>query len=162
MAHNFYKEMGENLGNSLVSDGEFNLQDKFKSGKIMLPTDMVIKGGDGMGVDTIDHVGTGDTIMDAGPRTLELLKTKIHDSQFVLWNGPLGNYELGYKEGTLTLAKLLAECDKEVIVGGADTLASIKELGLFNKFSFVSTGGGAMIDFLGSGTLPGVEALKRV
>ena len=162
LAHNFYKEMGENLGNSLVSDGEFNLQDKFKSGKIMLPTDMVIKGGDGMGVDTIDHVGTGDTIMDAGPRTLELLKTKIHDSQFVLWNGPLGNYELGYKEGTLTLAKLLAECDKEVIVGGADTLASIKELGLFNKFSFVSTGGGAMIDFLGSGTLPGVEALKRV
>ena len=162
LAHNFYKEMGENLGDSLVSTGEFGLLNKFKTGKIMLPIDMLIKGGDGMGTDTINHIGTGDIIMDAGPRTLELLKTKIHDSQFILWNGPLGNYELGYKEGTLALAKLLAESGKEVIVGGADTLASIKELDLFNKFSFVSTGGGAMLDFLGSGTLPGIDVLKRV
>ncbi len=61
-----------------------------------------------------------------------------------------------------TLAKLLAESNKEVIVGGADTLAAIKELDIYSKFSFVSTGGGAMLDFLGSGTLPGIEAIKKV
>ncbi|CAN5190080.1 hypothetical protein BH11PAT1_BH11PAT1_3310 [soil metagenome] len=162
LAHNFFKELGEDVGDSLVSSGEFDLKEKFASGKIFLPADMVIKGGDGMGTDTINHVGTGDTILDAGPRTIEILKAKIHESNFVLWNGPLGNYELGNKEGTLALAKLLAESDKEVIVGGADTLASIKELGLYEKFSFVSTGGGAMLDFLSSGTLPGIDALKRV
>lgn len=162
LAHNFFKERGENLGDSLVSSGEFNLKEKYDTGKVMLPLDMVIKGGDGMGTDTIDHVGTGDIIMDAGPRTLEALKSKIHDSQFILWNGPLGNYELGYKDGTLALAKLLAESEKEVIVGGADTLSSIKELGLYDKFSFVSTGGGAMLDFLAKGTLPGIDALKRI
>ena len=162
LAQNFFKELGENVGDSLVSSGTYGLAEKYKTGKIFLPSDMVIKGGDGMGVDTINHMGTGDVILDAGPRTLEVLRTKIHESQSILWNGPLGNYELGNKEGTLTLAKILAESGKETIVGGADTLASIKELGLYEKFSFVSTGGGAMLDFLSSGSLPGIDALKRV
>jgi phosphoglycerate kinase len=161
LAHNFFKENGNSLGDSLVSEGEFDLKAKLETGKIMLPLDLVIKGKDGMGTDTIEHVGTGDMIVDAGNRTIEALKSKIHDSQFILWNGPLGNYELGYKNGTLALAKILAESGKEVIVGGADTIASIKELNISEKFSFISTGGGAMLDFLSSGTLPGIESIKR-
>lgn len=161
LAHNFFKEQGKNLGDSLVSSGDFNLEEKYQTGKIILPVDMIIKGGDGMGVDTLDHVGTGDIIMDAGPHTLEILKEKIDQSQFILWNGPLGNYELGYKDGTLALAKELSQSKAEVIVGGADTLASIKELGISKDFSFISTGGGAMLDFLAKETLPGIEALKR-
>lgn len=160
LAHNFFKEQGKNLGDSLVSNGSFDLEEKYETGKIILPVDMVIKGGDGSGVDTIDHVGTGDIIMDAGPKTLEILDKKIKEARFVLWNGPLGNYELGYKKGTLELAEILARSGQEVIVGGADTLSSIKELGLTDKFSFISTGGGAMLDFLSAGTLPGIEALK--
>ena len=70
------------------------------------------------------------------------------------------NYELGYKTATLELAKMLAESGKEVIVGGGDTVAAIEELGVLDKFSFVSTGGGAMLDFLANGTLPGIEALQ--
>lgn len=99
--------------------------------------------------------------IDANPETILLLKEKVELSKFILWNGPLGNYESGYKEGTLELAKILAESGKEVMVGGGDTLAAIKELGLEDKFTFVSTAGGAMLDFLSAGTLPGIEALSN-
>ena len=160
LAHNFYKELGKNTGDSLVASGNFDLKAKYSTGKIILPDDLVLK--NDINTKTINEITNGDNIVDAGPRTLETLKTKIYESQFILWNGPLGNYELGYKFGTLELAKLLAESDKEIIIGGVDTIACIEELGLLNKFSFVSTGGGAMLDFLATGTLPGIEALKRL
>ena len=83
------------------------------------------------------------------------------EAELVLWNGPLGNYELGYKVATLKVAKLVAEFAKESIVGGGDTLAAIRELDIYDKFSFVSTAGGAMLEFLAHGTLPGIEALKE-
>jgi 3-phosphoglycerate kinase len=81
------------------------------------------------------------------------------DSKFILWNGPLGNYEIGFKDSTLELAKKIADSEAMSIVGGGDTVASIAELGLSSKFSFISTGGGAMLDFLANETLPGIEAL---
>lgn len=101
------------------------------------------------------------TALDVDDTTIVNCKLKIENSNFILWNGPVGNYENGYKEGTLKLAKILAESRKEVVVGGGDTLAAIKELGLEDKFSFVSTAGGAMLDFLAQGTLPGIEALEQ-
>lgn len=97
--------------------------------------------------------------LDADAETLEIIRQKASESNFILWNGPVGFYEKGYKEGTLGVAKILAESGKETIVGGGDTLAAIKELGIEDKFTFVSTAGGAMLDFLASGTLPGIEAL---
>lgn len=97
--------------------------------------------------------------LDANEETLEVLKLKIENCKFILWNGPLGNYENGHKEGTLELAKILSKSGKKVIVGGGDTLAAIKELGIEDKFYFVSTAGGAMLDFLGNETMPGIEAL---
>lgn len=99
--------------------------------------------------------------LDADKHTLKLLEDKIKHAKFVLWNGPLGNYENGYKEGTQTLAKMLASSNAKVVVGGGDTLSAIKELDLEDKFYFVSMAGGAMLDFLANGTLPGVEALNR-
>lgn len=98
--------------------------------------------------------------LDADAANINLLKEKIGRAEFILWNGPLGKYEDGYKEGTLALVQVLAESGKETIVGGADTLATIKDLNLYDKFTFVSTGGGAMLDFLANGTLPGIEALN--
>jgi phosphoglycerate kinase len=104
---------------------------------------------------------TGDiTAFDADEINLEILSEKIKNSRFIVWNGPLGKYEEGLKWGTQELAKTLASSTAEVIVGGADTLAAISELRLFDKFFFVSTGGGAMLDFLANGTLPGIEAIK--
>lgn len=98
--------------------------------------------------------------LDADEANINLLREKISQASFVLWNGPLGKYEDGYTQGTKALAQLLADSGKVVIVGGGDTLTAIKELGLHDKFTFVSTGGGAMLDFLANGTLPGIEALN--
>lgn len=100
------------------------------------------------------------TALDINDETVENLKLKIENSKFILWNGPVSKYEDGYKKGTLVIAQLIADSGKISIVGGGDTLAAIKELDLFDKFSFVSTGGGAMLDFLAKGTLPGIEALE--
>lgn len=146
LANNFFKDQGMDIKKSYVSQGEFPTTALFETGKIMLP---------------LDYAWLEERIVDAGPKTIEALKEKISEAQTILWNGPLGEYEVGAKEWTLALAKALAESGKKVIVGGGDTLAAIKELNLFDKFFFVSTGGGAMLDFLASGTLPGIEALKR-
>ena len=97
---------------------------------------------------------------DINKDTLNLFEEKISQSKFIIWNGPLGDYERGFKDGTLSLAKILADSGKRVIVGGGDTLTIIEELDILDKFSFVSTGGGAMLDFLAKGTLPGIEALN--
>ena len=145
LANNFFKEQGVDIGRSLASEGDFGLKALLNTGKIILPEDTIIKDG---------------KILDAGPRTMENLKSIISASKLVLWNGPLGGYENGYKVATLALAKIISESSCESIIGGGDTIASIKELDLFDKFSFVSTGGGAMLDFLATGTLPGIEALK--
>ncbi|MEX2013410.1 MAG: phosphoglycerate kinase [Parcubacteria group bacterium] len=146
LANNFFKEQGVDVGNSLVKEGDFGLKALLKTGKIILPEDTIVKDG---------------KIMDAGPRTIENLKPIISASKLVLWNGPLGSYENGYKVATLALAKIISEFSSESIIGGGDTLAAIKELDLFDKFSFVSTGGGAMLDFLATGTLPGIEAFSK-
>ncbi len=103
---------------------------------------------------------SGDlTALDANQETIRRLAEKIADSKFIIWNGPLGQYETRHTQYTHELAKILAQAEAEVIVGGGDTLAAIKELNLQDKFSFVSTGGGAMLEFLATGTLPGIEAL---
>lgn len=146
LANNFYREMGKDIGSSLVSDGDFGLGELLKSNKIILPED------------TIEVDGK---ILDAGPISLEGLKVKISQAKLILWNGPLGNYELGYKVATQTLARMIAESGKESVVGGGDTLSAIQELGLTEKFTFVSTGGGAMLEFLATGTLPGILALEN-
>lgn len=101
-----------------------------------------------------------DVALDANDETIEMLRQKIEDAKMVLWNGPLGNYENGYKEGTLALAKILAESKAKVILGGGDTVSAIKELNMQDKVYFISLAGGAMLDFLANGTLPGIEALK--
>lgn len=159
LAHNFFIENGEDVGASLASKGNFNLKPMFETGKVMLPVDLLVKSGDGIGVDTIKDVGATDMIVDAGPKSLEALKEKIVEARLILWNGPLGLYEQGFKNGTLALAKMLAESGKEVVIGGADTLSATKELDIQDKFTFVSSAGGAMLDFLAHETLPGIEAL---
>ena len=150
LANDFFKEEGQDVGSSLVSEGDFNLKEKLHpptgGGKIILPTDTILE---------------GTRIVDAGPKTIESLKSKVESAKFILWNGPLGEFEKGFKTSTLELAKLIADSSAETIVGGGDTLSAIKELNLLDKFSFVSTGGGAMLDFLALGTLPGIEALRR-
>ncbi|MDP3661556.1 MAG: phosphoglycerate kinase [bacterium] len=108
-----------------------------------------------------DAVRSEDRIVDAGERTVADIRARAREAKLIVWNGPLGEYERGFTAGTEGVARALAESGAETIVGGGDTLAAIARLGIHDKFSFVSTGGGAMLEFLATGTLPGIEALQK-
>lgn len=161
LAHNFFKEKNMEIGRSLISSGDFKLEGKMLNDNVHLPTDVLVQRRGRVHIDTPNNLEQEDNIVDAGPNSILGLKEMIAKSSSILWNGPLGKSELDFKQSTLELARALAESGKETIIGGGDTLAAIKELDLYDKFSFVSTGGGAMLDFLATGTLPGIEALSR-
>ena len=100
--------------------------------------------------------------LDSNAQTLEILGEEIKKAKFILWNGPLGDYERGYAKGTKELARLIAKSKAKSIIGGGDTIAVVRKAKIsLNKFSFVSTAGGAMLEFLAKGTLPGIKALER-
>ena len=160
LANNFFKEMKYETGKSLVEKGDFKLKPLLKNKKLSLPVDVVI-GNKKASIKTPQDLTKNETIYDAGPETIKELECLIKKSKFVLWNGPLGNYEKGYDKGTIDLLKILAKSEARTIIGGGDTLAVAFNLKLHNKFTFVSTGGGAMLDFLADGKLPGIEALKK-
>ncbi len=150
LANDLLKLKGVDVKESLVSSMSgivtTSLSAIVSNPKIMLPEDLV---------------WDGDKIMDAGPKDIEALRPHIMGAKYILWNGPLGDYEKGFKEGTIALSKLIGQSSADSVVGGGDTLASIKELGLMDEFTFISTGGGAMLEFLLKGTLIGVEALEK-
>jgi phosphoglycerate kinase len=169
LANDFFKAKGLEVGHSTVSSVEINFDQLISNNKIILPIDVIVDSDGIQKVLQFDQVASNERILDAGPKTLANLKEKINTAKFILWNGPLGNYENGYKEPTHELARMIAAATKngvQSIVGGGDTLAAIAELkqtsgeSLEDAFTFVSTGGGAMLDFLAKGTLPGIEALE--
>lgn len=149
LANNFFKEEGKDIGSSLVSLENFNLKRFIGSPKLVLPVDSVKK---------------EDVMFDAGPKTVELLREEVSKAKYILWNGPLGAFEMGYKEPTLELARIIADATQKgakSILGGGDTLGAIGELKIEDQFTFVSTGGGAMLEYLAKGTLPAIDALEK-
>jgi phosphoglycerate kinase len=161
LANDFLKAEGFVVGKSLVSEGTEKVAELLATGKIMLPVDVVVEGPDGVVTKRADHVGKDDKIVDVGPETVTELGVRIAHAKTILWNGPLGLYEGGYTESTKSVAQLVSDAPAHSLIGGGDTVACIRELNLADKFSFLSTGGGAMLDYLVDGTLPGVEALMR-
>lgn len=182
LANDFFKLKGYEVGTSLVSkavvgnsvDGNKNdteaaalvadLKGFLASPKLLLPPDVTVENKE---IKAADQVSATEKILDVGTLALALLKEKISQSKFILWNGPLGMYEDGFQAPTLELARMIGDATKNgtgtvtSIVGGGDTLAAIETLGNQGHFSFVSTGGGAMLDFLAKGTLPAIEALEK-
>ncbi len=149
LANNFFKEQGKEVGTSLVSPEHFHLDRFFTNPKLLLP---------------IDTVTVEGSILDVGPETVKMLEQEIAAAKYILWNGPLGAYEMGYKEPTLSTARFIAAAAQKgtkTILGGGDTLAAIAELGTEDTYTFVSTGGGAMLEYLAKGTLPAIEALEK-
>lgn len=129
--------------------------------RIKLPVDARIVGADAaVRVGAIASVRKDESIVDAGPESLAELRTLISSARTIIWNGPLGDYERGYGESTHELARMLIDCDASVIVGGGDTLASIKDIDITGAFAFVSEAGGAMLHLFAYGSLPAVDALK--
>jgi len=161
LANDALKAKGYEVGASKLSNGANDISNIVGQPQIMLPVDVVVQD---HSVKASDSVGKTDIILDAGPKSLIKLKEKIDAAKFILWNGPLGLFEKGFTEGTEELAKLIASAtsiNTKSIVGGGDTLSAISKLGIEDKFTFVSTGGGAMLDFLAQGTLPGIVALEN-
>lgn len=162
LADNVYKEEGFEVGKSLVSEGDFGIAEMLKNPKMIVPVDATVTKPDGsVSTKMANEVAPDEAIVDCGPETINQLKDILKDAKTVVWNGPLGNYEIGFVDKTEQLAEIIADGDATSIVGGGDTLASIKKLGNEGKFTFVSTGGGAMLDFLVNETLPGIEALEN-
>ncbi|MFA5997244.1 MAG: phosphoglycerate kinase [Candidatus Paceibacterota bacterium] len=163
LANDFFKDMGLEVGKSFVDKYDFKLTPLLKKGKIILPSDVVVAGEDGKraGTRKFNEVMPTDNIVDVGPETIKNLKPLLRKMKLVVWNGPLGKYDDGYDKGTAALLKAIAESNATSIIGGGDTAVVVEKLNLGKELSFVSTGGGATLDFLSSGTLPGIEAVMK-
>lgn len=160
LANNFFRARGYEVGNSLVSAIDIKASPFFTSPKLLLPIDVVVQTSAGPVVKRPDEVKSDEAIFDAGPETLEMLKEELRIASTLLWNGPLGDYEHGFAVGTQKFAELVASSKAVSIVGGGDTVASVKDAAVTERFTFLSTAGGAMLAFLEQGTLPGIEALQ--
>jgi phosphoglycerate kinase len=158
------------VGDSLIEDDQLDaarsiLADAEARGvPLILPTDVVV--GDRFAADASCHtvpvrsVTEGWRIMDIGPDTLTTFCDAVDDWKTILWNGPMGVIEFAqFSEGSLGLASALAELDAVTIVGGGETVALIQQAGLEDRFTHVSTGGGASLEFLEGRELPGIAAL---
>lgn len=159
IANDIYKAKGLFVGDSLVDD-EVDVSGLLNNKKIIVPIDVVTSHKGIAYEKRPEEISVGEKIVDAGKKTMVEIKKIVDQASFIVWNGTLGKYELGFEKATLDLAKMISESNAITIVGGGDTLTAIDKLGLFEKFSFISTGGGAMLEFLAKETLPGLEVLS--
>ena len=171
MAYTFFKSMGYSVGKSVCELDKLDLakelmeKAKQKNVKLVLPIDNVIA--KEIAPDTENKVIDSDNIpdewegLDIGPKTVELFKEELKDAKTIIWNGPVGfsEYEI-FANGTRSIAQALAEKEDAVtIIGGGDSAAAIEKMGLSNKMTHISTGGGASLEFLEGKKLPGIECL---
>ncbi len=160
LANNFFLEQGFQVGQSLVEEGDFKLSKVMKNKKLILPIDVLVKNEFGTTLKSATHVLRDEKIVDIGEKSIQALYPIIKKSKFIIWNGPMGQYEDGYTDATTMLLKEIGKSKGVTILGGGDTVNLVDKLKMEKKFTFVSTGGGATLDFLAYGTLPGIEALK--
>jgi phosphoglycerate kinase len=171
MANTFFKAMGLDTGTSLVEDDRLDMARELLStsgDKLVLPVDAVVaeKMEAGQGTQTVEResIPAGRMVLDVGPRTVEEYRRVLSDARTVLWNGPMGVFELAeFAAGTRGVAEAVAEATDRgatTIIGGGDSAAAVAEMGLESRMSHVSTGGGASLEFLEGKQLPGVAALS--
>lgn len=144
-ANTFLKSRGYNIGKSKAENIKITKNILWHK-KIILPIDFNVKNG---------------IIYDSGPATAKILEDLAKKSKFILWNGTLGLCESGFNFGTRSFAGALGRLKAYKIAGGGDTVTAIHKFGLQKNFNFISTGGGAMLEFLAIGTLPGIDAIKK-
>jgi phosphoglycerate kinase len=173
MTFTFVKALGGKIGNSICEDDKLDLaieilkQAKEKGVQIHIPVDVVAADAFSNDANTqivdVNQIPDGWQGLDAGPKTLEIIKRIILDSKTILWNGPLGVFEMeNFANGTISLGEFIAESTANgafSLVGGGDSVAAVKQFGFEPKMSYVSTGGGAMLEMLEGRTLPGIAAI---
>ena len=169
MAYTFCKAQGGNVGKSLLEEDyleyALNMVKKAeeKGVKLLLPVDDVVA--DAFSNDANTQVVASGEIpadfmgLDIGPKTAELYAEAVKTAKTVVWNGPMGCFEMSnFANGTETVAKALSETDAVTIIGGGDSAAAVNQLGYGDKMTHISTGGGASLEFLEGKELPGVAA----
>lgn len=157
IANDFYKARGYQTGVSLVDESSVP-KNILAAKNILTPIDIITQKNE---VKLPERILASDKILDAGPASIAMLTDKIASSKMILINGPLGDYEHGFSKATEVLLKNISKSKAMTIVGGGDTVAMVQKLKLEKSFSFVSTGGGAMLEFLAKGSLPGIDALSK-
>ncbi len=165
LANDVFKARGLVTGRSLISK-ELPSKDILENPRFLVPVDVTVERSDGQArVVKPEGVGNDDRMVDAGPDTVSMLAPLISSAKFILWNGPTGIYESGYVSYTHRIAELVAQAHEggaNVVIGGGDTIAAIEAAGVDKeRLGFLSTGGGAMLEYLLKGTLPGIEVLKK-
>lgn len=173
MTFTFIKALGGKIGNSICEDDKLDLaieilkQAKEKGVQIHLPVDVIVADAFSNDANTqvvdVKNIPDGWQGLDAGPKSLAIFRQIILDSKTILWNGPLGVFEMeSFAKGTISLGEFIAESTENgafSLVGGGDSVAAVKQFGLEPKMSYVSTGGGAMLEMLEGRTLPGIAAI---
>ncbi|MGQ2983689.1 phosphoglycerate kinase [Flavobacterium sp.] len=174
MTFTFVKAQGGKIGDSICEDDKQELAleilklAKEKNVQIHLPVDVIAADGFKNDANTkvvdVNEIPDGWQGLDAGPKSLENFKKVILGSKTILWNGPLGVFEMeNFAKGTIALGNFIAEATDNgafSLVGGGDSVAAVKQFGLEPKMSYVSTGGGAMLEMLEGKTLPGIAAIQ--
>ena len=163
MAYTFLKALGKDIGSSLLDSESLDFASEMLnkySNKIILPVDHVCASSisDDVPVEVLDEIkGIG---LDIGPKTIELFKSYLLKSKTIVWNGPVGYSELEhFSKGTKALCEIIASTSAYTVVGGGDTVAAVIKMGYKNKFSHISTGGGASLELLEGKKLPGIEII---
>ena len=172
MAYTFFKAQGHHIGTSICEEDKLDLATSLlkkaeeKGVKLLLPVDNHVSSeysndGEDRFVESTE-IPDGFMGLDIGPKTIENFKNAIKNAKTVLWNGPLGVTEFSkFAEGTRAIATALAESDAVTIIGGGDSAAAVEKMGLADKMTHISTGGGASLEFLEGKVLPGIDCLNN-
>lgn len=168
LANTLLKARGVDVADSLVDDKGMEDAREILDGQpsgLVLPSEVVVRpsGSDDGEAKAVkpDAIPAGHWIGDIGPAAAQAFAERIADARTVVWNGPVGKFEdPAFREGTEAVARAVADLDGTTVVGGGDTVAALHELGLSDRITHISTGGGAFLAFMGRETLPGVEALQ--
>ena len=172
MAYTFYKAQGHHIGTSICEEDKIDLarnileKAKEKGVELLLPVDNHVSSeysnnGEEKMVNSTE-IPDGFMGLDIGPKTIEKFEEAVKDAKTVVWNGPLGVCEFDkFATGTKAVATILSRIDATTIIGGGDSAAAIEKLGLADKMTHISTGGGASLEFLEGKTLPGIACLQN-
>ncbi len=172
MANTFLKAQGKKMGRSLVEDDYLEKAAKLleaaaqKGVKVHLPVDAVAAPGldkpESARKLSVDEVPEDLQILDVGPRSIETFQDVLRNCATIVWNGPVGAFETRpFHEGTFALARFLGQSQALTVIGGGDSAAAVRQAGMDDKVSYVSTGGGAFLEMMEGKILPGVQALQE-
>ncbi|GEQ62326.1 phosphoglycerate kinase [Vagococcus lutrae] len=166
MAYTFMRAQGKEIGKSLVEEDKVELAKELlerADGKIILPIDFgVIEDFENIPPEYVSEIPANKESLDIGPKTIELFRNELAGAKTVVWNGPMGVFEMSnFAKGTIGVCEAIANLEEATtIIGGGDSAAAAIQLGFAEKFSHISTGGGASLEYLEGKALPGVEAIS--